>query len=201
MDFGYARVSSKDQNPERQVRALGSAGIDGDRIFVDKASGKDFDRPEYRRMLTYLRPGDAVFVQSIDRLGRSYGDIRDQWGRLTGEVGVDIVVLDMPLLDTRQRRDLLGSFISDLVLQVLSYVAEDERLRIRERQREGIEAAKALRGSCGGRRPTDPSRVDAAVTLYMAGKTAAEAGEATGVSRSVLYRALEARGLRRAPRR
>lgn len=197
MNFGYARVSSKDQNPDRQLRGLGDAGVDVEHIFVDRASGKDFDRPEYRRMLTYLRPGDTVFVQSIDRLGRSYCEIREQWEYLTKSASVDIAVIDMPLLDTRRDKDLFGTFVSDLVLQILSFVAEDEHQRIKQRQREGIDAAKAKRGRCGGRRPTDPSKVDAAVTLYMAGKTAAEAREATGVSRSVLYRALESKGLRR----
>lgn len=200
MDFGYVRVSSKDQNPERQMLALDAIGIDKGHIFVDRASGKDFDRPEYKKMLTYLRPGDAVYIQSIDRLGRSYREIREQWEHLTKDAGVDMVVIDMPLLDTRRDKDLLGNFISDLVLQVLSFAADNERQRIKQSQRDGIEAAKVLRGRCGGRKPTDPSKLGAAVTLYMAGKTAAEVREATGVSRSVLYRALDERGLRRTSR-
>lgn len=197
MEFGYARVSTKEQNPERQMRALSGAGIDRDNTFVDRCSGKDFERPEYRRMLTYLRPGDTVFVQSIDRLGRNYNDIRKEWERLTKDVGVDIVVIDMPLLDTRRDKDLLGTFVSDLVLQVLSFVADNEREKIRQRQRDGIETAKEARGRCGGRQPADPVKVDMAITLYMAGKTAVEVRETTGISRSVLYRELEKRGLRR----
>ena len=197
MEFGYARVSTKEQNPERQMRALSDAGIDRENVFVDRCSGRDFDRQEYQRLLTYLRPGDTLFVQSIDRLGRNYQEIQEQWKALTKDMGVDIVVLDMPLLDTRQNKDLLGNFVSDLVLQVLSFVAENERAKIRQRQREGIEVARATRGRCGGRQPADPVKVDTAITLYMAGKTAAEVRETTGVSRSVLYRELEKRGLRR----
>ena len=197
MDFGYARVSANDQNEARQVEALKNAGIPEDRIFVDRKSGKDFDREGYRKALTYLRDGDALFIQSIDRLGRDYRQIQEQWKHITQDLKADIVVLDMPLLDTRRDKDLLGTFVSDLVLQVLSFVADNERSKIKERQRQGIEIARKTRGRCGGRKPADPAKVDAAITLYMAGSTAEEVRGATGISRSVLYRELNKRGIRR----
>ncbi len=140
--YGYARVSSADQNEARQLAALGEAGVAKRRLYVDKVSGKDFDRPAYSRLTGKLRAGDLLVIQSIDRLGRNYEEIQNQWRVLTKEKKIDICVLDMPLLDTRQSRDLMGTFIADLVLQILSYVAENERLSIRKRQAEGIAAAK-----------------------------------------------------------
>ena len=141
--FGYARVSTREQNEARQVLALREFGVEDERIFTDRQSGKDFDRPAYRRLVRRLRPGDTLAVKSIDRLGRNYREILEQWRILTHERRVGVVVLDMPLLDTRRGKDLMGTFLSDIVLQVLSFVAENERTNIRQRQAEGIAAAKA----------------------------------------------------------
>lgn len=141
--YGYIRVSSADQNEDRQLVALRSCKVPECNLFVDKQSGKDFERPEYRRMLRRLKRDDLLYVKSIDRLGRNYGEILEQWRLLTKEKRVDIVVLDMPLLDTRSGKDLMGTFIADLVLQILSFVAQNERENIRQRQAEGIAAAKA----------------------------------------------------------
>lgn len=148
--YAYVRVSAKDQNEDRQLLAIEKLGIPEKNIFVDKQSGKDFNRPKYKKMIKRLKPNDLLYVKSIDRLGRNYEDIIEQWKILTKDKGIDIVVLDMPLLDTRQGKDLLGTFISDLVLQILSFVAESERDNIKQRQREGIEAAKK-RGVIFGR--------------------------------------------------
>ena len=142
MRYGYIRVSSVEQNEDRQYIALKEEGIANKNIYTDKISGKSFDRPQYRRLMKKLTVGDVLYVQSIDRLGRNYVEIQEQWRRLTKEKGVDIVVIDMPLLDTRKNKDLLGTFIADVVLQVLSFVAENERDNIRKRQAEGIAAAK-----------------------------------------------------------
>lgn len=141
--YGYIHVSSADQNEDRQLVALRSCKVPECNLFVDKQSGKDFERPEYRRMLRRLKRDDLLYVKSIDRLGRNYGEILEQWRLLTKEKGVDIVVLDMPILDTRSGKDLMGTFIADLVLQILSFVAQSERENIRQRQAEGIAAAKA----------------------------------------------------------
>jgi DNA invertase Pin-like site-specific DNA recombinase len=141
--YGYIRVSTREQNEDRQRIALGEVGVPAGRIYMDKQSGKDFDRPQYKRLLRKLRRDDLLYVKSIDRLGRNYEEILQQWRALTKEKGVDIVVLDMPLLDTRRGKDLMGAFLSDIVLQVLSFVAENERTNIRQRQAEGIAAAKA----------------------------------------------------------
>lgn len=143
--YGYVRVSSKDQNEDRQIISMYENEISRKNIFIDKQSGKNFDRPEYQRLIKKLREGDCLIVKSIDRLGRNYKDIIEQWRILTKEIGADIIILDMPLLDTTKSKDLLGTFISDLVLQLLSFVAENERENIRRRQAEGIAAAK-LRG-------------------------------------------------------
>lgn len=152
--FGYIRVSSKDQNEARQVEKMKELGIDDRYIFIDKESGKDFNREQYKAMVTMLRAGDVVYVQSIDRLGRNYNEILSQWSVITKDKGADIVVLDMPLLDTRNDRDLTGTLISDIVLQLLSYVAQKERESIRTRQAEGIALAKA-RGVYKGRKPIE----------------------------------------------
>ena len=141
--FGYIRVSSTDQNEARQLIALREVGVPEGNIFMDKLSGKDFNRPQYKKLIKKLKPGDLLYVKSIDRLGRNYEEIQNQWRVLTKEMGIDIVVLDMPLLDTRRGKDLVGTFLSDIVLQVLSFVAENERACIRARQAEGIAAAKA----------------------------------------------------------
>ena len=152
--YGYIRVSTKDQNEERQIIALVNAGVPMKNIILDKQSGKDFNRPGYRRLCKKLKPGDTLFIKSIDRLGRNYNEILEQWRYLTKEKGISIVVLDMPLLDTRKGRDLTGELISDIVLQLLSYVAQTEREFIRQRQAEGIAAAKA-RGVHFGRKPME----------------------------------------------
>lgn len=141
--YGYVRVSSRDQNIDRQVLALREFGVEEENLVIDKVSGKDFDRPGYTNLLQKLNPGDTLVVKSIDRLGRNYDEILEQWRNLTKENEVAIVVLDMPLLDTREGRDLTGTLISDIVLQLLSYVAQSEREFIHQRQAEGIAAAKA----------------------------------------------------------
>ena len=141
--YGYVRVSSKDQNEERQMVAMKQAGVPDQNTFVDKQSGKSFDRPEYLKLKEMLKEGDLVYILSIDRLGRNYEEIQNQWRILTKEIKVDICVIDMPLLDTRNGKDLMGTFIADLVLQILSFVADNERTNIRKRQEQGIAAARA----------------------------------------------------------
>ena len=148
--IGYARVSTKDQNEDRQIIALTEYGVPRNRIFCDKTSGKDFERRSYKRMLKKLKKGDILVIKSIDRLGRNYEEIIEQWRHITKEVGADIKVIDMELLDTTQHKNLLGTFIADMVLQLLSFVAQNERENIRQRQAEGIAAAKA-RGVVFGR--------------------------------------------------
>lgn len=152
--YGYVRVSAKDQNEARQMLAMRAFGVEEKRIFLDKQSGKDFNRPQYRRLMRRLKKGDTLVIKSIDRLGRNYDEIIAQWRHITKEKEAAIVVLDMPLLDTRQGRDLTGTLIADIVLQLLSYVAQTEREFIRSRQAEGIAAAKA-RGVRFGARPLD----------------------------------------------
>lgn len=148
--YGYVRVSSTDQNEDRQMLEMQRLKIKKKNIYIDKQSGKDFNRPSYQRLLGKLKKGDLLYVKSIDRLGRNYKEIQAQWRVLTKEMEVDVVVIDMPLLDTRVYKDLMGTFIADLVLQVLSFVAENERVNIRKRQEEGIKAAK-LKGVMFGR--------------------------------------------------
>ena len=150
--YGYVRVSTVDQNEDRQLIAMRELPIPDKNLFVERQSGKDFERPQYKKLVKKLKPEDLLYVKSIDRLGRNYGEILEQWRILTKEKGIDIVVLDMPLLDTRRGKDLMGTFLSDIVLQVLSFVAENERTNIRQRQAEGISAAKA-RGVKFGRPP------------------------------------------------
>lgn len=141
--YGYIRVSSRDQNEDRQLLAIQQLSIAQENIFIDKQSGKDFQRPQYKKLVRKLKKDDVLYIKSIDRLGRNYAEILEQWRILTKSKGIDIVVLDMPLLDTRRGKDLMGTFLSDIVLQVLSFVAENERENIRQRQAEGIAAAKA----------------------------------------------------------
>ena len=141
--YGYVRVSSTDQNEDRQMIALREVGVPEKNIFMDKQSGKDFDRPNYKKLVRKLKVGDLLYILSIDRLGRNYEEIQKQWRILTKEIGIDICVIDMPLLDTRNGKDLMGTFIADLVLQILSFVAQSERENINKRQAEGIAAAKA----------------------------------------------------------
>ena len=160
MEFMYIRCSTKDQNEARQVEKAKALGIDDRHIFIEKASGKDFDRPIYQGMKNAtLREGDVLYIDSLDRLGRNYDGIVAEWQSLTKEVGVDIVVLDMPLLDTRKNKDLLGTLISDIVLQLLSYVAQNEREKIRTRQADGIAVAKA-EGKYKGRKPVEVDKYE-----------------------------------------
>lgn len=182
--FGYMRVSSTDQNEDRQRRALADAAVPQEHLYLDRQSGKDFQRPQYQRLVKRLRAGDLLCVPSIDRLGRNYEDIQNQWRLLTKDIGVDICVLDMPLLDTRNGKDLMGTFIADLVLQILSFVAQSERENIRTRQAQGIAAARA-RGV-----PQDFDRIvqawqDQSITLEQALQQA-------GVGKSTFYRRLRA---------
>ena len=150
--YGYIRVSSKDQNEDRQRIALREAGVAEKHLYLDKQSGKDFERPQYKNLIHRLKKDDLLYIKSIDRLGRNYEEILEQWRLITKEKGADIAVLDMPVLDTRRGKDLMGTFLSDIVLQILSFVAESERDNIRQRQAEGIAAAKA-RGVRFGRPP------------------------------------------------
>ena len=167
--YGYVRVSSKDQNQDRQMIAMRKLFIKEKNIFMDKQSGKDFDRPQYKKLVKKLKPDDLLYIKSIDRLGRNYDEILEQWRILTKEKRIDIVVLDMPLLDTRRGKDLMGTFLSDIVLQVLSFVAENERTNIRSRQAEGIAAAKA-RGVRFGRPPKPlPENYHSAYQRWKAG--------------------------------
>ncbi len=141
--YGYIRVSTREQNEDRQRIALRQMGVPPQRIYMDRQSGKDFDRPQYKKMLKKLDKNSVLFVKSIDRLGRNYRDLNEQWRIITKEKGADLVVIDMPILDTRQEKNLIGTLISDIVLALLSYAAENERMNIRQRQAEGIAAAKA----------------------------------------------------------
>lgn len=167
MIYGYVRVSTREQNEERQVIAMDDFGVD--RIFMDKQSGKDFDRPQYKKMVKKLKPDDILVIKSIDRLGRNYEEILEQWRIITKEKNAAIVVLDMPLLDTRKNKDLTGTLIADIVLQLLSYVAQTEREFIRQRQKEGIAAAKA-RGVKFGRTPIPkPDNYEAVHAMWTAG--------------------------------
>ena len=196
--YGYARVSSRDQNLARQIDALQEFGVAERLIYADKASGKDFDRPSYRRLTRRLRPGDTLVIKSIDRLGRSYADIIDQWRHITKELGVSVVVLDMPLLDTRAGRDggLTGEFIADIVLQLLSYVAQLERETIHQRQAEGIAAAHARGVKFGRPRLEQPAEYGAARDLFVAGElSGARAAKLCGVSRKTFVRWVREEGL------
>ena len=168
--YGYIRISTKEQNEERQKIALKQVVVEKDNIFLERQSGKNFNRPVYQQMLKILKPDDLLYITSIDRLGRNYEEILEQWRILTKQLKVDIVVLDMPLLDTRRGKDLMGTFLSDVVLQVLSFVAENERYNIRKRQAEGIAAAKA-RGVKFGRPPRPlPKNFDFICSQWKEGK-------------------------------
>ena len=189
--YGYIRVSTKEQNEVRQVIALREVGVSEKNIYMDKQSGKDFNRPQYKKLLRKMKKDDLLYIKSIDRLGRNYEEILQQWRILTKEKGVDIVVLDMPLLDTRRGKDLMGTFLSDIVLQVLSFVAENERTNIKQRQAEGIAAAKA-RGVPFGR-PTVAAPDDFSKIIKAWGKkqlSTAEVLEQCNMSESTFYRRL-----------
>ena len=189
--YGYVRVSTKDQNEDRQLEAMKQLEILEKNIYVEKISGKDFNRPVYQKLVKKLRADDLLYIKSIDRLGRNYEEILEQWRILTKEKKVDIIVLDMPLLDTRTAKDLLGTFIADLVLQVLSFVAQSERENIRKRQEEGIRAAK-LRGVEFGRPSIEiPNNFVHLVNQWEQGKISAlEAANASKMSISTFYRRL-----------
>lgn len=183
--YGYVRVSSKEQNEDRQVIAMRDFGISERNIVIEKQSGKDFLRPGYIKLVKKMQPGDMLVIKSIDRLGRDYEEILEQWRYLTKEIPVDIVVLDMPLLDTRNGRDLTGTLIADIVLQLLSYVAQTERNFIRQRQREGIEAAKKRNVKFGRPACVKPDSYEQIYTQWMENRiTASRAAELLGVSRS-----------------
>ena len=187
--YGYIRVSSADQNEDRQLLAMQELGIPAERIFIDKQSGRDFNRPEYKRLVNLLQAGDLLYIKSIDRLGRNYEAIQNQWRVLTKEKGVDVAVIDMPLLDTRNGQDLMGTFIADLVLQILSFVAQSERESIKKRQAEGIAAAKARGVRLGRPVKGVPDDFYEYVRLWEEGvlnltKTARE----IGMGKSTLYR-------------
>ena len=189
--YGYVRVSSTDQNEDRQLLALRERGITDRQIFIDKQSGKNFDRPQYARLIRRLRPGDLLYILSIDRLGRNYVEIQNQWRILTKEKGIDICVLDMPLLDTRQGKDLMGTFIADLVLQILSFVAQSERENIRSRQAQGIAAARARGVRFGRPERQVPDNFPEIVHRWERGEfTVEDALDRCGVSESTFYRRL-----------
>ena len=193
--YGYVRVSGKDQNEDRQILAMRELNIPACSIFIDKQSGKDFERPMYKELVRSLKEDDLLYVKSIDRLGRNYQDIVEQWKYLTRVKKVDIVVMEMPLLDTRKGKDLMGTFLSDLVLQILSFVAENERENIRSRQREGIEAAKAKGIKFG--RPSVPLPENF-MDIYERWKnkeiTASKAAEESGFSRTKFYNTIRKLG-------
>ena len=189
MNYGYVRVSSRDQNEERQIIAMHEFGVDDKQIYMDKQSGKDFERPQYRKLMRKIKTGDTLVIKSIDRLGRNYDEILVQWRFITKQKQVAIVVLDMPLLDTRQNRDLTGTLIADIVLQLLSYVAQTERDFIKQRQKEGIAAAKA-RGVQFGRTPMErPADYDQIKASWFQEKISArEAGRQLGVTHKTFLR-------------
>lgn len=188
--YGYIRVSTKDQHEDRQMIAMQEFGVSEKHIYMDKLSGKDFDRPQYKRLLRRLKGGDTLVVKSIDRLGRDYSEIQNQWRIITKEKKANIVVLDMPLLDTRQKgRDLTGTFIADLVLQILSYVAQVERENIKQRQAEGIAAAKAKGVRFGREKMPIPEEFYALRTRYREGSiTARAAARELGVAHSTFLK-------------
>lgn len=192
--YAYIRVSSKDQNEDRQILAIKGFQIPCQNIFIDKQSGKDFDRPAYIQMLKKIKRGDLLIIKSIDRLGRNYEEIIKQWSLITKDKCADIIVIDMPLLDTTKGKDLLGTFISDLVLQLLSFVAENERANIRQRQKEGIYAAK-LKGVQFGRKFKDFNCDFSEIINRWKSKeiTRREAIALSGMSESTFYRRLSTR--------
>ena len=187
--YGYARVSSREQNEARQMIALCDAGVSQEDIFLDKQSGKDFNRPQYRRLIQRLQEGDTIVIKSIDRLGRNYDEIIEQWRFITKEKEAAIVVLDMPLLDTRRGRDLTGTLIADIVLQLLSYVAQTEREFIKRRQAEGIAAAKARGVKFGAKPKEKPDQFETCREAWKNGELSARAAaRILGVSHKTFLR-------------
>lgn len=190
--YGYIRVSSKDQNEDRQLVAMREKAVPQKNIYMDKQSGKDFDRPAYQRLVKKLKKDDCVIVKSIDRLGRNYKDIMEQWRIITKEIGANITIVDMPLLDTTNSRDLMGTFISDIVLQLLSFVAENERDNIRRRQAEGIAAAKARGVKFGGVLKEMPPNFSELYLLWKNKEITIKSFAAEcGVCRSTLYKRMK----------
>ena len=189
MTYGYVRVSSRDQNEERQMIAMQDFGVEKKQIYLDKQSGKDFERPQYQKLMRKIKSGDTLVIKSIDRLGRNYDEILVQWRTITKQKKAAIVVLDMPLLDTRQNRDLTGTLIADIVLQLLSYVAQTEREFIKQRQKEGIAAAKA-RGVRFGRAPMEhPADYNKVYAVWKQGDISArEAGRRLNISYKTFLR-------------
>lgn len=186
--LGYARVSSYEQNEDRQIIALKEMGVPEKQIYIDKQSGKDFDRPQYKRLLRELDEDCVLFVKSIDRLGRNYADLNEQWRRITKEKGADIVVIDMPILNTRRERNLVGTLMSDIVLALLSYVAENERVNIRQRQAEGIAAAKARGVKFGRPQVPLPENFDEVCKQWREKKlTLKQAAKACGLAESTFF--------------
>lgn len=192
MEYGYMRVSSYEQNQARQFLELKKAGVSEKNIFADKLSGKDFNRPEYKKLTKKIKSGDVLYVLSIDRLGRNYEEILRQWQIITKEKGADICVIDMPLLDTRVNKDLMGTFISDVVLQLLSFIAENERQSIKIRQRQGIDAAK-MRGVVFGRpKKALPENFPDIAKKWKEGELSLDkAAELSGVSKPTFYRRIK----------
>lgn len=187
--YGYVRVSTQNQHEDRQLAAMREYGVAENRIVVEKQSGKDFDRPGYQHLLRQLRAGDTLVIKSLDRLGRNYAEIQEQWRIISKERGVAVVVLDMPLLNTREHTELVGQLISDLVLQLLSFVAQMERESIHERQREGINAAKARGVHFGRPRAELPEGFEETVEAWRRGEfTAQEAARRLGLSRGTFFR-------------
>ncbi|MCM1542877.1 MAG: recombinase family protein [Blautia sp.] len=195
--YGYVRVSDKSQNEDRQVIALHEMEVEDRNIYIDKRSGKDFDRPMYKRLMRKVKQDDLIYIKSIDRLGRNYEEIQEQWKVITKQKKVDICVLDLPLLDTRRGKDLMGTFLADIVLSLLSYVAENERINIRQRQAEGIAAAKA-RGVRFGRapKPLPENFHEVCHKWLMKEVTVSEAAAECGMSRTTFYERARAYGKR-----
>jgi len=187
--YGYVRVSSVDQNEERQLVAMRETEVPQGNVYIDKQSGKDFERPQYKKLVKKLRQGDLLYILSIDRLGRNYEDIQKQWRFLTKDIGIDICVIDMPLLDTRSGKDLMGTFIADLVLQILSFVAQSERDNIKKRQAQGIAAAKAKGVKFGRPESLLPDDFDKIIKDWDKGKlSTADALKLCNMSESTFYR-------------
>lgn len=187
--YGYVRVSSIDQNEERQLVVMRENNVPSQNIYIDKHSGKNFERPQYKKLIKNLKSGDLLYILSIDRLGRNYEEIQNQWRILTKDIGIDIYVIDMPLLDTRNGKDLMGTFIADLVLQILSFVAQSERENIKKRQAQGIVAAKAKGVKFGRPEIPLPDDFDNYMKKWKTGQiTTSEILKMTKLSKSTFYR-------------
>ncbi len=189
--YGYVRVSSIDQNEDRQLIVMNENNVPKGNVYIDKQSGKDFERPQYKKLVKKLNAGDLLYILSIDRLGRNYEDIQKQWRILTKDIGIDICVIDMPLLDTRNGKDLMGTFIADLVLQILSFVAQNERENIKKRQAQGISAAKAKGVKFGRPESPVPDEFDKLISQWEKKEiTIAELLKVCNMSEATFYRKL-----------